>query len=180
MGRPALHDADDLLDWAVALAAAGGAGAVTMSAVARAGNAPSGSLYHRFPSRPALLAALWLRTAQRFQAGFLDAAARGAEAAAGHVVRWSRAEPVQARVLLLGADAFAPSAWPPEARAALAANERRLVRALNDLGGDPERVALAALDVPLAFVRRHLLAGRPLPADGEHLVADTARALLVS
>src|SRR5690349_25083603 len=73
MGRPARFDADQLLDEALALAAEGGPEAVTMAAVAQRAGAPSGSLYHRFAGRSALLAALWLRTVADFQAGYLTA-----------------------------------------------------------------------------------------------------------
>src|SRR5690606_14827873 len=105
MGRPPRHDVDRLLDAAAALVAEGGPGAATMTAVARAASAPSGSVYHRFPGRPALLAALWLRTVERFQQGFLaaldtDPPAQAAPAAARHVVAWCRAHPNEARILL--------------------------------------------------------------------------------
>ncbi|WCD85969.1 hypothetical protein KPP03845_102310 [Streptomyces xanthophaeus] len=55
----------------VRLAAGGGPDAVTMSAVAQAVGAPSGSVYHRFAGRPALLAEVWLRTVEAFQEGYL-------------------------------------------------------------------------------------------------------------
>lgn len=73
MPRPPRFDADELLDAAVLLAAAGGPAAVTMSAVAQTVGAPSGSVYHRFPGRPALLAEVWLRTVEDFQEGYLAA-----------------------------------------------------------------------------------------------------------
>ena len=57
MGRPARFAADELLDVALDLAAAGGPEAVTMAGVAEAAGAPSGSVYHRFAGRPALLGA---------------------------------------------------------------------------------------------------------------------------
>jgi AcrR family transcriptional regulator len=121
MGRPPRHDSDRLLDSAVTLAADAGPQAVTMSAVARTAGAPSGSVYHRFPDRPTLLAALWLRTVLRFQEGFLaaleeDPPLRGAVAAARHVVEWSKAHPPEARVLLYGARDFAEAEWPAQAR----------------------------------------------------------------
>src|SRR6201999_3668341 len=114
MGRQAKHDPDALLDAAAAIAAAEGPAAVTMVAVAARAGALSGSLYHRFPTRAALLAALWLRTVARFQAGWLAALRNGGGdphvaivAAARHVVSWSRRNRVEARVLLHGADELA-------------------------------------------------------------------------
>ena len=54
MPRPARFTRDELLDAAAALLAADGPSAVAMSVVARAVGAPSGSMYHRFPTRAAL------------------------------------------------------------------------------------------------------------------------------
>jgi len=68
MPRPARYTVDELLDAAAALLTDGGPTAVTMSAVARAVGAPSGSMYHRFPTRAALCGGLWIRTEERFLA----------------------------------------------------------------------------------------------------------------
>ena len=109
MGRPAKHDAETLLDAAAAIVADEGPVAVTMVAVARRAGVPSGSLYHRFPSRAALLGALWLRTVRRFKAGWL--AALGGDdplvTAARHVVAWSRRNRAEALLLLHGASELA-------------------------------------------------------------------------
>ncbi|MCG7527704.1 TetR/AcrR family transcriptional regulator, partial [Streptomyces sp. OfavH-34-F] len=73
MARPPRFSTEQLLDAAVPLAAASGPAGVTMSAVAQATGAPSGSVYHRFPGRDALLAEVWLRTVERFQDGWFAA-----------------------------------------------------------------------------------------------------------
>lgn len=174
MGRPPRHDEDALLDAAVALAAAHGPGGVTVAAVARAAGAPSGSLYHRFPSASALLAALWLRTLERFQEGFLDALRRSPEHAARHVVAWSRAHPEEALVLLYGSAGFGEPGWPAEARDRLQADNARIA----DVLGADERLILAVVDVPYAIVRRHLHATGTIPATAEDLAAEAAAALL--
>ncbi|MEU1883025.1 helix-turn-helix domain-containing protein [Streptosporangium sp. NPDC020072] len=191
MGRPSQHDVDRLLDAAVRLAAQSGPGSVTMAAVAREAGAPSGSVYHRFPSRAALLAALWLRTVGRFQEGFLAATheeppERAVMAAAGHVVAWSRANPLQARVLLYGPADFGESDWPRDARERLRTGNRRIEEALVALArrlgpGTPpevERLVLATVDLPYATVRRHHQAGGAIPAHAEDLVARCAGLLL--
>jgi len=191
MGRPPRHDADSLLDAAVGLSAAGGPQAVTMAAVIAAAGAPSGSLYHRFPGRPALQAALWLRTLERFQAGFLAAAAgadgpAAALGAAAHTVAWSRAHPAEARILLYGAADFGCDSWPERERARLLARQAEVTTAIGALtaklglgGADGrERVVLATVDIPLALVRRHLLAGEPVPQSAERLIEPAVRALL--
>ncbi|MEU8565593.1 TetR/AcrR family transcriptional regulator [Streptomyces cyaneofuscatus] len=193
MARPPRFDTDQLLDAAVRLAAASGPAGVTMTAVAQAVGAPSGSLYHRFPGRTALLAEVWLRTVERFQEGYF--AAIGAEAdayhagraAARHVVAWSRAHPEEAALLLYGAGDFGRSDWSEEHTHRADRGDRRVRSALGSLARslgaegarDSERVALAVVDLPLSVVRRHLRAGRPLPAHAEDLAEEATAALLM-
>lgn len=189
MGRPAVFDADLLLDAAVALAAEGPE-RVTMAAVAAGAGAPSGSLYHRFPGRSALLGELWVRTVSRFQEGFV--AALGAEdpvqarvGAAERVIAWSRAHPDQARALLHGAGAFGSEDWPDEVAARADRLAAELERALDQLaartpGGrarNRELLAFAVVDAPYALVRRHLRAGATIPSGAERMVARCARTL---
>jgi AcrR family transcriptional regulator len=189
MGRPPRHDADHLLAVAGRLAADGGPASVTMSAVARAAGAPSGSVYHRFPSRPALLAALFVGTVERFQEGFLAALTDpdpvvAAASAARHVVAWSRADPEGTAVLHYGARDFQQAGWPPAEQERLTRANRRVARAVRDLAarlGDTsayglDRTRLATMELPYSVVRRHR--GRPLPRHAEALAADAASALL--
>ncbi len=187
MGRPAKHDAETLLDAAAAIVAAEGPAAVTMVAVARRAGVPSGSLYHRFPSRAALLGALWLRTVRRFQAGWL-AALDGDDplvTAARHVVAWSRRNRPEALLLLHGASELARADWPVATRRAAEQEQREAEAALRavaaSLGGGREtldRVVLAAVDIPCAVVRRRLRSGEPMSRRAEALVEESARALL--
>jgi AcrR family transcriptional regulator len=179
MGRPPRHDTDSLLDAAVRLVEAGGPKALTVAAVAREAGGPSGSVYHRFAGRPALTAALWLRTVERFQAGFLAALAAGSPVgAARHVVGWCREHPGEARVLRYGAADFDHEHWSEADRAALEALNGRVMAQLRGLGGDFERVVLALVDLPAAVVRRHLRSGEGIPAGAEDLVAETAALIL--
>jgi AcrR family transcriptional regulator len=192
MGRPARFDTDLLLDVALGLAAAGGPEAVTMAGVAEAAGAPSGSVYHRFAGRPALLAALWNRTVGAFQDGLLSALAgddarASAVAAARHVVAFCRAHPREAAVLLDGAGAFGAADWPTKAPAVAAAREEALAAALHALAADlglrgvegRERVVLAVVDVPYAIARRHLRAdGGRVPPRAVDQAGVAAAALL--
>ncbi|MFC9298713.1 TetR/AcrR family transcriptional regulator [Streptomyces sp. NPDC057011] len=192
MARPPRFDTDQILDAAVRLAASGGPGGVTMSAVAQAVGAPSGSMYHRFAGRTALLAEVWLRTVERFQAGYFDALhsdpdpRRAARAAARHVVAWSRAHVEEASLLLHGVGEFGRADWGEEyVRRADFGNERvyaslgALASSLGVTGPrDRERVTLALVDLPLSVVRRHLRAGEPLPPHAEDLAEECAAALL--
>src|SRR5690349_19362016 len=154
MPRPALFTLDELLDAAAALLAADGPPAVTMSAVARAVGAPSGSMYHRFPTRAALCGELWLRTEERFHEGFTAALSSSMDpqkrcaAAARFTVQWCRDHPVEAQVLLAGADALGAAEWPDE----LAGRRKRLHRALRRhlaaVTADPDRINAAVIDIP--------------------------------
>ncbi|MER7754106.1 helix-turn-helix domain-containing protein [Kitasatospora sp. NPDC097643] len=193
MPRPPRYDESALLDAAVRLAAAGGPAAVTMSAVARESGAPNGSVYHRFPQRAALLAELWLRTVEDFQADWLaaldsnpdDPSAAGA-LAARRVVAWSRANPGPAAVLLHGAEAFGKAEWPGEYVRCERQGGRRVRKALAGLAErlgagtalDVDRIALAVVSLPLAVVRGHLRAGSPLPPHAEELAERCALDLL--
>ncbi|MFD5325940.1 TetR/AcrR family transcriptional regulator [Streptomyces sp. NPDC127092] len=192
MARPPRFDTDQLLDAAVLLAASGGPAAVTMSAVAQAVGAPSGSMYHRFPGRTALLAEVWLRTVERFQEGYFAVLTgepdprRAARAASRHVVAWCREHPDEAALLLYGAADFGRSDWSEEhVRRADAGNSRvfaALARLAEALGAHDEqardRVALALVELPLTVVRRHLRAGDPLPPHAEDLTEQCTAALL--
>lgn len=162
-----------------------------MSAVIDSVGAPSGSLYHRFPNRPALLAALWLRTLERFQAGFLEAAGdkdgeAAAFATATHTIEWSRSHHEQARVLLYGAEDFSREDWSAPAGKRLASRQALVAEAIVamatklGLSGDDgrERTTLATVDLPLALVRRHLTAGEAVPVGAERLIEPAVRALL--
>ncbi|MEU7027989.1 TetR/AcrR family transcriptional regulator [Streptomyces sp. NPDC046275] len=192
MVRPPRFDTDQLLDAAVRLAASGGPQAVTMSAVAQAVGAPSGSVYHRFAGRTALLAELWLRTVERFQQGYFAVLSgepdphRAARAASRHVVAWCRENPDEAVLLLYGAADFGRADWSEEHRRRADAGNGRIFEALAALAQalgardeqDRDRVALALIDLPLTVVRRHLRAGSTLPPHAEDLTEQCTTALL--
>ncbi|MBT2487281.1 TetR/AcrR family transcriptional regulator [Streptomyces sp. ISL-96] len=193
MARPTRYDTSLLLDAAVRLAAEGGPSAVTMAAVAKAVGAPSGSVYHRFPSRTALLAEVWLRTVERFQEGYVavltasgGAPREAAVAASRHVVAWSRTNRDEAALLLHGPEAFGKDDWAPEQRDRADAGNRRVFGEIAALGAalgvshpvEAERIALALIDLPLALVRRHVRGGAGLPAHAEQLAADSTALLL--
>ncbi|WP_405576518.1 TetR/AcrR family transcriptional regulator [Streptomyces sp. NBC_01092] len=192
MARPPRFDTDQLLDAAVRLAAAGGPAAVTMSAVAHAVGAPSGSLYHRFAGRTALLAEVWLRTVERFQESYQAVLGsqsdprRAARAAARHVVGWSREHPDEAALLLYGAADFGRAQWSEEHTRRADSGNRQVFASLSALAEaldatdeqGLDRVTLALVDLPLAMVRRHLRAGTPLPPHAEDLTEECTKALL--
>ncbi|MGV9822129.1 TetR/AcrR family transcriptional regulator [Nocardia xishanensis] len=191
MGRPPKHDADRLLDAAADLLAAGGPAAITMSAVAKAVGAPSGSVYHRFPDRPALLAALWSRALHRFHEELLsvltierpeEAIRRGARA----TLDWARRNPRDAAVLLAGAGELGERDWSRQSREDTARANAAIQDALTELiarTGDTspqatDRMLLAAVDLPYALVRRYLRAGQQIPPHAADLAEQAAAALI--
>lgn len=169
MARPATHTPEAFLDCAVELFAERGARAVTMAAVAKAAKAPSGSVYHRFRDRPALLAALWLRAVSAFGEAFLDQLGEvptpaDAVETAAWMIEWCRRHPRDAVVLNAGRSAFSPESWTADATSVLETVENARDRAVRgrleqvaQAGGRPvDEVIFAVVEMPLVVVRRHL------------------------
>src|ERR1700722_10756226 len=102
MVRGSKFDQAEFVDAALLLLSEGGPTAVTMAAIGRRSGAPTGSIYHRFPSRSAVVGAAWLRALTAF-ADEIETALGSAspDAAAMTLVDWSRAHPREARVLFL-------------------------------------------------------------------------------
>lgn len=186
------YDTQEMLDAAVRLAAESGPAALTMSAVGAAMGAPSGSMYHRFAGRPALLAEVWLRAVAAFQTGYVDALGTAdphaaAVAAARHVVEWSRANPAYTAILSYSPTDFGSSDWPDDAVARLEATNRRTVRAIRALArrlgatnrADMDKVTVVVFDLPYGLVRRHLRTGG-IPRHAAALTEQCARAILGS
>lgn len=73
MPRPARFTDDDVLDAALARVAVAGP-QVTIADIAAQLGGPVGSIYYRFASRDIVLARLWMRSIQRFQAGLFELA----------------------------------------------------------------------------------------------------------
>src|SRR5258708_19125224 len=180
MRRPARFTLDELLDAAAALLAADGPSAVTMSAVARAAHAPSGSMYHRFPTRAALCGELWMRTEELFHAGVSAALATSQDpqtrclAAARFTVQWCRDHPVEAQVLLTGADSLGAADWPDDLTSRRKRMHRALRRTLAGMPADLDRVNAAVIDIPYGVVRRHLVARQAIPASPKPIVYQSA------
>ncbi|BBX24710.1 hypothetical protein MTER_41210 [Mycolicibacter terrae] len=191
MPMPGKFTADDFIDAAIGLILAGGPGAATATAVAQAVGAPSGSVYHRFPTRHDLLAQAWLTPVRRFQADFLPLLAADGDpveigvAAARHVLRWS-ADHKEAAALLArySRSDFVSTDCSAAVVADADALDRRAAEALAGFlarfpAADRDRVRLAVIDAPLALVRRSFAAEGP-DADTGELAADVARRLLAS
>jgi AcrR family transcriptional regulator len=187
--RPELHSADSILDAARELVLTGGARAATVNRLVEASGAPKGSIYHRFGTLDELLAALWLRTVRRSQAAFVAAleepdAVEAAVAAALSLHDFARDHPADGRLLAaVRREDLVHTASGDELRQVNA----RLPEVMGDLArrlygratrAAVERVMCAVVDLPLGAVRRHLIAGSPLPTTLRPQLEAAVRAAL--
>jgi AcrR family transcriptional regulator len=161
-----------------------------MSGVAKAAGAPSGSVYHRFPDRPALLAALWSRALRGFHDELLAALTLGEpqeaiRRSARASLEWARRNPREARVLLAGAKELDEQNWSEQARRDTARDNTALHAALgaliensDDAAPDAaDRALLAVVDLPYAMIKRYLSAGQEIPDYAPELAEQAAAAL---
>jgi AcrR family transcriptional regulator len=160
-----------------------------MSAVAADLGAPSGSIYHRFTSREHLAAAVWLRTVERFQAGFIDVLAahdepvEAAVTAACWVVDWAAEHPADASLLIryrredLVRGDF-PEQMRHHAEEATAQLGSALTGIARRLGQPVDVVVFAVVRIPYAAVRDSADSGHPIPAWTGPAVARATRAVL--
>jgi AcrR family transcriptional regulator len=185
----ATHDTSAILDAAGRILGAEGLAKVTMAAVIREAGVPSGSLYYRFPDRPALLAALWNRAIASYHSDayplFEGDPVEAAAALAAYTVRWCQAEPAHAHVLLAGRSRFDADAWPESARTAEAVESARwndairgLTRRLRGQTSATTTEILLVVDLPYAAVRRYLSGDKPIPGDLADVVAGIVRTSL--
>jgi AcrR family transcriptional regulator len=179
----------DFLAAALALVAERGPSAVTVASISERLRSPTGSFYHRFASRNALLGALWLRTVLDFQQGVSAAMDAGdGLAAALHTPAWVKEHPDQGRLLLLyHRDDFVQGEWPEELRERVAAmtdkmrnGARRYARLVFGTDGAEEvRLGLFLLaEVPVAAVRQHLVRGETPPPLVDRMIRVTYRAVV--
>lgn len=191
MGRPARIDQDTLIGTATVVAARLGPAATSIAAVSKAAGIPTGSIYHRLPSRDALLAEIWLSAAARFQALALEKfmAARSLDEAAEAALvtpRFAREQHAAAVVLNSHRrEEFIRADAPDEyrARAAKLAAELRdgiAAIAARLLPGDPkakEKIAVALIGIPLGAVRVFLPQAVP-PKEIDAAIEAAVRAAL--
>jgi AcrR family transcriptional regulator len=190
MGRPAFDHAD-FLDAALVLVAEHGPAAATVAAVTERLKAPTGSFYHRFASRDALLGELWLKTVLAFQQGIEMALGAGdGLAAALHTPRWVREHIDEGRLLLLyHRDDFVQGDWPQKLQDGVAAHMRRariahekFTRDTFGCAGPDElrRAQFVLAEVPVAAVRQHLRRGEAPPPIVDDLIRTTYLAVVGS
>ena len=194
MPRPARFDQDSILAAALRVVAAVGPRGVTTEAVAQEMGGHVGSVYYRFPSNDHLRAQLWMHCARAGHAGILAALAHpdvgtALEQAVLHYPRWARTEPARARVLAAHGREELATHWPIDLTDQLATINDGLIQAVDAFSrrwwGDTDRThrqttTFAVLDMPVAAIRRHLLAGHRPPDALDAPLLAAARAALRS
>jgi AcrR family transcriptional regulator len=138
-------------------------GASVSNVAARLG-APSGSIYHRFPTRKHLLGSLWVRTVRSFHDSLETSLDPPADPLlAGRVVDsvfgWIEHDPVGAALLLrFRTEDLIDNEWPTEIRVDIAEENQRLADMINRVAEvrqvNPLDVVLALVDFPSAAARR--------------------------
>jgi AcrR family transcriptional regulator len=177
MGRPQLHSAQAILDGARTAVLADSS--ATITEIAATSGAPAGSIYHRFGSRDALLAELWIRAVGRSQDRFIaavdstDEPVSAAVAAGLSIFDFASDEREDARLLVsLRREQLIRSPLPPKLANRLHKLNQpvesavaRLARGLYGTSsrGHRQRVALAVIDIPYGAIRRFLIVGTPPP-----------------
>ena len=193
MSRRSKFSEAQIIDATAALVAGGGPGAATIGAIGALLDAPSGSIYHRFPSRDTLLGRLWLSKAASFQNSFVAALADEDPVAAGlagalSVPRGARADFPGARIMLLHRrQDFLDAGWPADLRA----EARRLTQQIDEalhrttqrlfgrVSARTSRItSFAVLDIAFAAVRRHVAANEPPPPAVDRLIETAYLAVI--
>lgn len=190
MARPAKFTLTELLDGARDAVLQYGLDA-TVAQVSAVVGAPSGSLYHRFPSRQHLMVELWLRSVRRFHQGYLVAAAepdphQAVSACAAFIPRYCRAFPADARAMMLfrhsELSTTAPESLRTEVRTVndeVWAALHRLTQRRFDGAADSKRVALMRAAVNQAaygLVRPYV--GGSVPQQLDDIVVGAAVGIL--
>ncbi len=180
----------DLTAATTTLAARLGPARTSIAAIAREAGVPVGSIYHRYPSRGALLAEAWIVTAEAFGAQFLAAlnTARTPEAALEAALvtpRFARTNHAGGVVLFVHRrDDFLDEA-PVESRTRATKQTSSMLNGLAQaarrlLPQDPrgrEKLAVALIGIPYGAVRVFLPQAIP-PKELDAVIAAAARAAI--
>jgi AcrR family transcriptional regulator len=189
MGRKAYFQYEDFIDAAIEIISKEGLAALTIAALAKRIQAPVGSLYHRFPSRNALLAEIWLGIIESFQGEFLKYLRQDGLQATLACLQWVRRNPDKARIMLLyHIHDFTSGEWPEEMRLRAERLDGELRKAVLDFTRrqfgkvtreNIDRAAFALHDAPIGLMRRYLRDNKTPPASAAALIREMYDAIIV-
>lgn len=102
MVRNAQFDDDSFIQAAIDLISLGGPSAATMAAIAKCAGAPTGSIYHRFESRSALMGSAWFYCISSMADDVLPHLHQGSsDKAIAALTHWTEENPKMARLIML-------------------------------------------------------------------------------
>lgn len=185
MGRKSTFEADAIMSAVGAEVV--NTGKFTLERLSEATGISSGSVYHRFVSREALLAQTWLSALRAFQQDFIGATRSGVgpdaiERVALVTPRFCRTNPSAARVLACcRKEEFVGSHTPSSTAAAIVAANEEVANALRRFARSIDRPLLACrlafVAYPLSAVRL-FLPHRPVPKSLDREILKASRAAL--
>lgn len=174
MVRKAEFDDDIFISATIKLISAGGPTAATMAAIAHNTGAPTGSIYHRFKSRTALLGQVWLQCMTAMTKDILPLLNKGHSCdAIKAFIDWAIKNPAMARIIMLYSENdLIDGDLPPDIYNSLNDVNRQLGKGLSNLlkhRGSPLTASNLALanfaifDGPIAAMKPYLRDKRPSP-----------------
>jgi AcrR family transcriptional regulator len=188
MGRKAYFKNEEFIDSAIQIIAEEGLGALTIAGLSTRMTAPIGSVYHRFPSRDALIAELWLNIIESFQNEWLKILQTDGLQATLFCMEWVRNHPNEARVMLLyRIDDLTSGEWPKD----LQKRAQRLFKELQEgiasftkkqFGRVTkeyiDRTLFAIHDAPMGILRRYMHDNKIPPESVSDLIRETYKAVI--
>lgn len=188
MGRKAYFKNKDFLESAIRIISEEGLGALTIAGLSTRMTAPIGSVYHRFPSRDALIAELWLSIVESFQNEWLKILQTDGRQATIFCMEWVRNRPNEARVMLLyRIEDLVSGEWPKD----LQIRAERLFKQLQDgitaftkkqfgkvTNEKIDRSIYALHDAPMGILRRYMQDNKMPPKSVASLILETYDAII--
>ena len=188
MGRKAYFKHEEFIGAAIQIIAEDGLGALTIAALAKRINAPVGSVYHRFPSRNALLAELWLNIIELFQNEYLKKLQEDGLQATLSCLQWVRMHPNEARIMLLyRLEDLTSGEWPQDMQKRALRLDKELHEGVSafikkQLGPvtkeNTDRAIFAIYDAPIGIIRRYLRDNKVPPTSVADLIRETYEAVM--
>jgi AcrR family transcriptional regulator len=188
MGRKAYFKNEEFIDSAIQIIAEEGLGALTIAGLSTRVTAPIGSVYHRFPSRDALIAELWLNIIESFQNEWLKILQTDGLQATLFCVEWARNHPNEARVMLLyRIEDLASGDWPKDLQKRALRLSRELREGIASFTKKQfgsvakeyiDRTIFAIHDAPMGILRRYLQENKIPPKSVANLILETYDAII--
>ena len=188
MGRKAYFNNEEFIKSAIKIIAEEGLSALTIAGLATRVTAPVGSVYHRFPSRDALVAELWLNIIESFQREWLKILQTDGLKAMLFCMDWVRNHPNEARVMLLyRIDDLTSGDWPEDLKKRAQKLSGELQEGVADFTKKQfgrvtkeniDRAFYAIHDAPMGILRRYMQNNQVPPRYVADFILETYKAVM--